>query len=274
MALAEPIDLLEPAPAARRRGPLRPVALAPARQRIDPAQIARAFGLGDTTLLVTASLVGLSASGALLSQPLSAALPYLIAVVAARSMLQLFDLYGLCPRFGLVAHLWRVACVALAAGGLGWMSGRLAGAASPPVVGLAGAGLTLTVAHLCWWSLVQGWRRSGRLTPNVVVVGATPNAVRLIEAAMASRDVAILGVFDDRASRSPEAVTGVPVLGDTAALLTHPLLPWVDRIVITVPTSAGAFADWCVLPSSGLVRGLGHGGNGSPISPRTLLYAR
>lgn len=237
MALAEPIDLLEPTLAARRRGPLRPVALAPARKRIEPGQIARAFSLADTVLLVVAGLGALSTTGPLLSQPISAALPYLVAVVSARWMVKGFDLYGFRPRLGPASHLWHIACVALAAAASGWTAARVTGG-SPPLAGLAGVGLTLTVAHLCWWSLVRAWRTAGRLTPNVVVVGATPNAVRLIEAAIASRDVAILGVFDDRASRSPDAVAGVPVLGDTGALLSHPLLPYVDRIVITVPASA------------------------------------
>ncbi|MDP9103747.1 MAG: exopolysaccharide biosynthesis polyprenyl glycosylphosphotransferase, partial [Pseudomonadota bacterium] len=94
--------------------------------------------------------------------------------------------------------------------------------------------------HAVWWSRVEAWRKAGRLTPNVVVVCATPNAQRLIEAAIKSKDVAILGVFDDRAARSPDDVAGVPVLGDTNALMSHPLLPFVDRIVITVPASAQA----------------------------------
>jgi Undecaprenyl-phosphate glucose phosphotransferase len=78
----------------------------------------------------------------------------------------------------------------------------------------------------------------GRLTPNVVVVGATDNAGRLIEAALKNGDAAILGVFDDRMSRIPSEIHGVRVLGDTKSLLSHKLLPFIDRIVITVTPSA------------------------------------
>jgi Undecaprenyl-phosphate glucose phosphotransferase len=81
-------------------------------------------------------------------------------------------------------------------------------------------------------------RRSGRLIPNIVVVGATENAERLIERALASREVSVLGVFDDRKGRAPDTVRGVPLLGDTRALVGHRIMPYVDRIVITVSASA------------------------------------
>jgi exopolysaccharide biosynthesis polyprenyl glycosylphosphotransferase len=76
------------------------------------------------------------------------------------------------------------------------------------------------------------------LTPTIVVVGATAGAERLIQTALGLRDTAVLGVFDDRMSRIPNDVHGVPVLGDTHALLTHRLLPYIDHIVITVTPSA------------------------------------
>ena len=50
----------------------------------------------------------------------------------------------------------------------------------------------------------------------------------------------MLGVFDDRADRIPASVAGVPVLGDTEALLGHRIMPYVDRIVIAVPQNAQA----------------------------------
>jgi polysaccharide biosynthesis protein PslA len=71
------------------------------------------------------------------------------------------------------------------------------------------------------------------------VVGATGAAERLIAAALKSREVNILGVFDDRAARRPKDLRGVPVLGGSEALLGHRVLPYVDRIVITVPAKAG-----------------------------------
>jgi Undecaprenyl-phosphate glucose phosphotransferase len=118
----------------------------------------------------------------------------------------------------------------------------------PPADGVrAGLGLWwvasfgfIYLAHLAWWLSVRGWRKAGMLTPNVVVVGATRNAERMIETLLETREAAVLGVFDDRLSRAPDAVCRVPVLGDTQALLGHRIMPFVDRIVITVPSAAQA----------------------------------
>jgi exopolysaccharide biosynthesis polyprenyl glycosylphosphotransferase len=62
----------------------------------------------------------------------------------------------------------------------------------------------------------------------------------------------VLGVFDDRLARSPEAVEGVPVLGDVAALIGHRIMPHVDRIVLALDPSARARQIACrlaVLPN-------------------------
>ena len=83
----------------------------------------------------------------------------------------------------------------------------------------------LAVTHAGTLACVRRWRRAGRLTPNFLVVGATENAQRLIETALRTREVAVLGLFDDRSGRIPATIHGVPVLGDTNALLQHRMLP-------------------------------------------------
>src|SRR5690606_296336 len=127
--------------------------------------------------------------------------------------------YGLSQRESLPQHLGRIvtACVAGAVVGVAAAfatdAGRLA-----PIAGLAAALLVgLGALHLWDWTSVRRWRAKGRLTPNVVVVGATANAARLIESALTSREVNVLGIFDDRSDRVPSDLHGVPVLGDTAA---------------------------------------------------------
>jgi FlaA1/EpsC-like NDP-sugar epimerase len=88
--------------------------------------------------------------------------------------------------------------------------------------------------------VIDHGRRDGLLTPNVVIVGATTNAERFIRSALATGDVNVLGIFDDRADRSPSQVLGVPVLGDTGALLVHRIMPCVDRVIIAVSSTAHA----------------------------------
>jgi polysaccharide biosynthesis protein PslA len=99
-------------------------------------------------------------------------------------------------------------------------------------------GGVLIVLHTAWMLSVRHWRDNGRLVPNIVIVGATGAADRLIAHALTTRKANILGVFDDRLARTPGALHGVRVLGDTKALLGHRIMPYVDRIVITVPPRA------------------------------------
>jgi exopolysaccharide biosynthesis polyprenyl glycosylphosphotransferase len=88
---------------------------------------------------------------------------------------------------------------------------------------------------------VRRWRRDGTLTSHIVLVGATSHAEQLVAEALALRDVHVLGIYDDRLARSPDDVLGVPVLGDTAALLTnHRILPAVDLVVVAIDPSATA----------------------------------
>ena len=65
----------------------------------------------------------------------------------------------------------------------------------------------LLVLHAVWWIIVRRWRREGRLTPNIVIVGATRHAEQIVGDALAERDVNVLGVFDDRLARSPAATS-------------------------------------------------------------------
>ena len=94
--------------------------------------------------------------------------------------------------------------------------------------------------HGLWQAQTWEWRRQGRLTPNIVVVGATDSARALIGAIASSGEAAVLGVFDDRGERAPTELAGVKVLGDTGQLLGHRILPFVDTIVIAVPARAQA----------------------------------
>jgi Undecaprenyl-phosphate glucose phosphotransferase len=101
----------------------------------------------------------------------------------------------------------------------------------------ASAGL-VCLTHGLWHVRLAHMRRTGKLMPNIVIVGATLNAARLIERAAETGEVAVLGVFDDRVGRVPTDIGGVAVLGDTEALLAHRILPYVDRIVVAVPSRA------------------------------------
>jgi polysaccharide biosynthesis protein PslA len=226
---------------ANRRGPFRPDRLATVRERLSGATLARLFRGLDAAIAIVAALtvaVALAPRG-LLNQPLGVILPLLIGPTLTLWGLRVARAYDLGQRESLPRHLGRV----LAASVLGCCAAQLTALAeSQGQMGVvAWAALStggLVVCHAWAWTSVRRWRRNGRLTPNIVVVGATDNAARLIESALASREVNVLGIFDDRSDRVPSSLKGVPVLGDTNALIEHKILPFVDRVVITVTASA------------------------------------
>ena len=168
--------------------------------------------------------------------------PLVIGVLVTLGALDGLDAYAFSTRDPLWLQLARAwAAVAAGSGAALGLSALLP--AGRPVEALdAGAAMALALglSHAWAWLRVRRWRHAGRLTPNIIVVGATDNAARLIESALATREVNVIGVFDDRADRVGPTVHGVPVLGDTSALLEHRLLPYVDRIVIAVTATAQA----------------------------------
>jgi Undecaprenyl-phosphate glucose phosphotransferase len=224
---------------ADRRGPFRPKRLVTTRERLRGRTVAAMFQAGDAIAALAAAMAARA-----LAPPDAAQAPFFAAPLALIGGLILFRTYGFGRRESLPVHLGRLAiavCVAAAVTALAlfpFVSHRGFQAALATWFPIALA--ALTGLHAIWWLCVRRWRENGRLTPNIVVVGATGAAERLIAAGLRRHEVNILGVFDDRLGRAPGRVHGVPVLGDTGALVNHRIMPYVDRIVITVPSRARA----------------------------------
>jgi Undecaprenyl-phosphate glucose phosphotransferase len=240
--------LQRPADSADRRGPLRPERLASSRERYSGKGLAVLFRAGDLVAVaaLTVWTMHAGASAGLLGVTLGQALPLLVAAAALLWALKACHAY----RFGLAEplsrHVVKLALAAIAGGGAALAASVLLGWSGVTTPGLwaVAAFLTLSASHAVWFAVIAHWRRTGRLTPNVFIVGATPNAERLIQGALRTREVNVLGVFDDRGDRGPAEVCGVPMLGDTRALLEHRLLPYVDKVVITVqPAAQGRVRD-------------------------------
>jgi Undecaprenyl-phosphate glucose phosphotransferase len=229
--------------ALERRGPMRPAALSPARSRLTGWMLGAIFRAADVAALGLVAVAGsvVFSGGALTAASLA---PFVVGALILIWSLASLRAYDFAPRERLAAHLTRLAAgFGLAALGLALL---LAGfrpatlSAHPFGPWFLASFVLLSALHALWWAIVRRWRAAGRLTPNIMVVGATANAERLIKAALQSGEAAVLGVFDDRAERISPHVAGVPVLGDTEALLRHPVMPFVDRIVIAVPQHANA----------------------------------
>jgi polysaccharide biosynthesis protein PslA len=226
------------------RGPLRPGTLRSVRVRQArrlASHVFRAVDAACVTALGTAVLLW-AAAVPLTEVPMAQFAPFACCVVTLVHLLRVSGAY----RFDRGRRWVRqsvlvVALVAVAAVG-GVAVALLLRAPAPTVRAVwwwaLSVAVALTLLHTCWWVLVRRWRRRHWLTPNVVLVGATAGAQKLINEAVARRDINVLGIFDDRLERSPGALLGVPVLGTTEALLTHRILPHVDLVVVTVDPQA------------------------------------
>jgi len=229
-----------------QRGPLRPERLVSVRRRQDRRLAGHRFRTVDTIFLLGVALAFLQhiAAGRLLDMPLADAIAVIAGVWVTWMMARGVGLY----RFGrserLIGHFARL--VAAAAVGVGVavvlhmvLPTRQAEVADMLQLG-ALCGVGLTALHMVWWILVVRWRSHGLLTPNVIIVGANSHTEAFISTAIDRRDMNVLGVFDDRQDRSPLAMLGVPVLGTTASMLGHRLMPYVDLVVVAIDPSASA----------------------------------
>jgi Undecaprenyl-phosphate glucose phosphotransferase len=243
---ARPEVRLESVPITRRRrGPLRPSKLVLVRRRVGPQTIARGFSTLDALVLTFLAVLAArgAAGGALVSAEIGRVAPFVVGAVAAAWALRAVGAYAYNASERLSGHLLRVFGAFALAGTAAFLTLFVLSAwrdALPVAVWTVSAAVLVATLHVAAYDLTRNWRRNGRMTPNLVFVGATGGAERLIERAMASREVAVLGVFDDRRSRAPDTVHGVPVLGGIDDLLEHRITPFVDRIVITVTDATNA----------------------------------
>ncbi len=227
-----------------RRGPLRPKALVSTRSRLRGEAVARMFRAADI-----AALTGLTWAACDLTNPLGVWMSPVGAVVPffAGALMLILGLgstraYGFRAREGLLHHLMTVtgafAMTGAALAAILWTA-HAPDALAESITIWFSLGLVLSYAlHIGWWMAVRRLRLSGRLTPNIVIVGATKNAEKMVKGALERRDVAVLGVFDDRKGRGPDQVAGVPVLGEVHEMIGHRIMPYVDRVVITVTSTA------------------------------------
>jgi len=235
-----------PTPGRTQRGPFRPDLWLNSRQR--GAARLRVFYFRGFDIVgvwaVSFIAASLFALDGLKATRVVEAAPLAIGALTILALLRSLDLYRFERGQRLALHLARVAAVVsvggLAVGAIGLVLHGLDAPWSVYGQWTLTVLAVLTATHTAWSLLVARWRRGGTLTPNLVVVGATRHAERLIQEALQRRDLNVLGVFDDRLARSPHAIEGVPVLGEVDSLLNHRLTPYIDRIVLAIDPKAEA----------------------------------
>jgi len=110
----------------------------------------------------------------------------------------------------------------------------------PDTLAKAGLGATATLffLHGLYHTQIKRLHLRGALAPTIVMLGATESARRLIEENAKTRELNILAIFDERLARAPHNIHGVPVIGKIDDLLKWDKLPYVSRIVVTLPGMA------------------------------------
>ena len=113
--------------------------------------------------------------------------------------------------------------------------------------------LALSIIGLAVWRLVvrshvRAWQASGAFGRTVAVVGAGEPGRRLIEHIAAAHDpsIRLVGVWDDRRTRVPAAIGGVPVLGTIDDLVERARHDHLDTIVVALPWSSTERVSACL----------------------------
>ncbi|MBL4853277.1 MAG: exopolysaccharide biosynthesis polyprenyl glycosylphosphotransferase [Robiginitomaculum sp.] len=136
-------------------------------------------------------------------------------------------------------HMKRVVLGAAAALGV-WLSIALIFKPEtfiPDALAISGlmATATLLILHSIYYVVIKRQHERGQLIPTIIMLGATEAARRLIEENARTRELNILAIFDERLSRAPHNIHGVPVVGKIEDMLSWDALPYVDRIIVTLP---------------------------------------
>ena len=214
------------------------------RRQIDMGTVRIALRTLDASLVSVLIMVGVWSNYVGMNDnpviaPLAAGLVGAVAFIAMLSVLQA---HRFAPTESLGDHLRKVGLASLAALGL-WLAAALIirpETFQPTALAKAGlmAGAVMLALHAVYHSFLSRLHARGMLAPTIVMLGATPSARRLIEHNATTRELNILAIFDDRLKSAPHNIHGVPVVGRVNDLLDWDGLPYVDRIVVTLPGAA------------------------------------
>lgn len=203
--------------------------------------VARTLDVFVGVIVVFVSSLSLNVD--LLEQSLSFSLPFVLAPLAAFFGMRISGAYWFSYDEHATTHMvrtvWGAGAGLLLVIGLSYLLGL--NADSHLLIHVTGiALLALTAMHAHYIAFVKALTRAGRLSDNVIIVGATQAASHLVQKNEERRELNILGVFDDRLDRAPDNIHGIPVVGTVDELMEWDKLPTVDRIIVTVTSTAQA----------------------------------
>lgn len=96
------------------------------------------------------------------------------------------------------------------------------------------------VERLLLLALFRYWMSTGQYLHAAVILGATDNGVRLAEYMARNRDIrsGLVGFIDDRISRLPASVVGLPLLGNSQELERLVRKEHITQVLVALPWSA------------------------------------
>ncbi|MEZ5856219.1 MAG: hypothetical protein R3D67_16250 [Hyphomicrobiaceae bacterium] len=219
-----------------------------APNRISPLLVSAIAGAGELTLTATA---GLLAASAWVSAPgpftnHSYGLAILATSLAGVVCAQRLDLFTIASLRAPLSQLWRIGAAWATAIGLliatlfllkvgpefsrGWL-----------ILWFAGGLAAITAWRGLAYGVVRNLGSAGRLNRRAVIYGAGPEGASLVDRINADpdNDVAILGIFDDRATaRVSGSIAGLPLLGNVDQLLAFCRSHHIDMLILSLPITA------------------------------------
>ena len=104
----------------------------------------------------------------------------------------------------------------------------------------AGTALGLAASRCAIGGILTRWGQNGQFFRSAVVVGAGTLGRRFVESSIEapSLGLRVIGLFDDRTSRVPAHIRGVPLLGTIADLPEFARRCRIDQVIIALPLSA------------------------------------
>lgn len=181
----------------------------------------------------------IGANGKIFAAPIAAGL---LGVTAFNVLLLVMRAHRFAPAETYFDHLRIVTLACLGAMGIWLATAMIAKPATfaPDALATAGvmASLALMALHSFYYARIRRLHKKDQLRPTIVMLGATESARRMIEENARSKDLNIVAIFDERLARAPHNIHGVPVVGSISDLLSWDALPYIDRIVVTLPSMA------------------------------------
>jgi Undecaprenyl-phosphate glucose phosphotransferase len=105
---------------------------------------------------------------------------------------------------------------------------------------LVSAAFLICLQRACWELMIRKSALAGRLTRNIVIVGAGEQASRLLERLDKVREPwnRVIGIFDDRVDRIDPESLNYAIAGNVSHLLDFARENRVDNIAVTLPWNA------------------------------------